>query len=125
MRIETIIIDDSLTDLLRIAQALNHLSSVTDELQFQTFTYQNPNDMNRYDKEWYIIDIDLGDISGFDIANEIKVKNPKAYIIFCTSHDDLVFQSFDVDVFYFIRKDHLEQDLLSAVRKYIRMQIPL
>jgi DNA-binding LytR/AlgR family response regulator len=41
-------------------------------------------------------------------------------MIFCTNHNDLVFTAFEINTFFFVRKDHLEEDLRKAFDKYFR-----
>lgn len=61
------------------------------------------------------LDIDMPEISGFDVAEKIS---EKVIIIFVTTHDELVFSSLKFQPFRFIRKTHLNSELsetLSAV----------
>lgn len=56
------------------------------------------------------LDIDMPEISGFDIAERInKIGEP--LIIFVTSHDELVFSSIKFRPFRFIRKSYLDNEL--------------
>lgn len=50
------------------------------------------------------LDIDMPEISGFDIAQRIRKISHDIPIIFVTSRDDLVYRSFEYQPFYFIRK---------------------
>lgn len=65
------------------------------------------------------LDIDMPDISGFDIAEQI---NNDPLIVFVTTHDELVYSSLKFRPFRFIRKAHLEAELsetLDAVHQEI------
>ncbi len=65
------------------------------------------------------LDIDMPEISGFDVAEKIS---EKALIIFVTTHDELVYSSLKFQPFRFLRKTHLDNELsetLSAVIEYI------
>ncbi len=68
---------------------------------------------NNYDA--YFLDIDMPKCNGFDLAKKIIEIEPKAIIIFVTSHDGLVYNSFDLNPFYFIRKSNLEKDFEKAI----------
>ena len=120
MRIKTTVIDDDTYDLNRIQNILNRISSET-IYQFSVSLYSDPDSIPSYNADWYVVDIDLNGKSGFDVANVIKSNDPSAKIIFCTNHDDLVYQSFETDVFYFIRKDKLYDDLMNCIKKYVRI----
>ena len=121
MRIRITVIDDDAYDLKRITNELEKISSESEYL-FQTTGYTDPDLVKDFQSDWFIIDIDLNGKSGFDAAGRISRKNPAAKIIFCTSHDDLVFQSFGTNVFYFVRKDKLHSDLIDCIKKYVRTQ---
>lgn len=67
------------------------------------------------------LDIDMPDIGGFDIAEQISSKS-NTLIVFVTTHDELVYSSLKFRPFRFIRKAYLEEELpetLEAVNKEI------
>ena len=67
----------------------------------------------------YILDINMdGEKLGFQLAKSINKKNKFASVIFCTNYDDLVFEAYYIDILFFVRKKHLEQDMLQAFHKY-------
>ncbi len=51
------------------------------------------------------LDIMMPDITGFDIASEMRRLHDDAYIIFITSNEESVYDSFEFQPFQFIRKD--------------------
>lgn len=57
------------------------------------------------------LDIDMPYFSGMDIAGFILEKNIKTILVFVTSHDALVYQSFAYKPFGFIRKTHIDAEL--------------
>ena len=57
------------------------------------------------------LDIDMPYFSGMDIAAYINEKALKTILIFVTSHDMLVYQTFAYRPFGFIRKTHMEVEL--------------
>lgn len=70
------------------------------------------------------LDIDMPKISGFDIAKRIRETNTKVYIIFITSHEELVYKSFDFQPFHFLRKqseENLIEDLNILVLKLMKI----
>lgn len=54
------------------------------------------------------LDIDMPKISGFEIAQQFRESFLQCFIIFVTSHADLVYRSFDFQPFNFIQKEPAE-----------------
>jgi DNA-binding LytR/AlgR family response regulator len=54
------------------------------------------------------LDIDMPKISGFEIAQQFRDSFLQCFIIFVTSHADLVYRSFDFQPFNFIQKEPAE-----------------
>ncbi len=52
------------------------------------------------------LDVYMGGISGFDTAEKLAIAGCDIRIAFITSNSDLVYDSFDYQPFYFIRKDN-------------------
>ena len=61
------------------------------------------------------LDIDMPVFSGMDIAGFLNEKYPQAILVFVTSHDALVYQSFAYRPFGFIRKTHLDEELQDVM----------
>lgn len=57
------------------------------------------------------LDILIPEISGFEAAAMIRKHSPKSYIIFITSNEESVYDSFEYQPFQFIRKD--KDEILS------------
>lgn len=62
------------------------------------------------------LDIDMPGISGLETAKELRQTYPNLIIIFISSFDQYVFQSFEYAPFRYIRKDKLEQELPHALK---------
>lgn len=66
------------------------------------------------------LDILMPDQNGFDVAKNIRTFSDKTLLLFVTSQDELVYDSFNYHPFYFLRKgdEHtFSQSLSEAVRK--------
>lgn len=50
------------------------------------------------------LDIDMPEMTGFDVAETLRKNFSKCIIIFITSHSELVYESLDFQPFHFIRK---------------------
>lgn len=81
-------------------------------------TTTNPNDVldylhnNESDKSLYFIDIDLGNnISGIELATQIRKVDFNGKIVFITSHSEMVFLTFkyQIEALDFILKDEPEK----------------
>lgn len=66
-------------------------------------------------KNVYLIDIELGAYSGFDVAKELCKKDPYALIVFISNHKDYVFNSFEYKPYMFLRKTELTDDLQKLI----------
>ena len=122
MIIQCALVDDSLNDIQIIKNTIFYLCHGTDTM-IQISSFQTPSDTNILNPfDMYILDIDMPDMNGFDLANKIYEKYPDAVIIFCTMHDNLVYDSFRLNAFYFVRKSNLEEDLSYSLKKYISLR---
>lgn len=93
------------------------------EIQIDKFTlgqdFLNAHEAEPFDVVF--LDIDMPQISGFDVAEMIS-GNESTLLIFVTMHDELVFSSLKFQPFRFIRKSFLEEELgevLDAVNKVL------
>lgn len=63
------------------------------------------------------LDIDMPYYSGMDIAGYVNEQEWKTILIFVTSHDALVYQTFAYRPFGFIRKTHMDEELDELARR--------
>lgn len=69
------------------------------------------------------LDIDMPNITGFDVARELREQSSRCFIIFITNHSELVYESMDFQPFNFIRKNcsiSVEESTDNIVKKLIR-----
>lgn len=78
----------------------------------QVMEYLQTNDV-----DVIFLDIDMPVFSGMDIAAYLNEKHPQAILVFVTSHDALVYQSFAYRPFGFIRKTHLDEELRDVMNR--------
>jgi DNA-binding NarL/FixJ family response regulator len=64
-----------------------------------------------------ILDVSLGDLTGFEVARRLKESGVRAKIIFLTVHEDIDFVSaaFDAGVSGYVFKSRVSQDLTRAI----------
>ena len=65
--------------------------------------------------EILLLDIDMPEISGMELAEQIFSSNINTNVIFVTNRDDLVFRAIHYQPFRFIRKEKLNQELDEAI----------
>ena len=66
------------------------------------------------------LDIDMPKMSGFEVAKMLRDDFSSCFIIFITSHSELVYESMDFQPFHFIRKNcsvPLEESIEEIVKK--------
>jgi len=78
--------------------------------------------LNQFDTQFadvVFLDIDMPQMNGFEVASFLQNRKENILIIFVTSHDDKVYQSYEYHPFWFIRKSHMN-DLKSVIPKLLR-----
>ena len=66
-----------------------------------------------------LLDINMEPMDGFSVAEAIGKSGYRTKIIFVTSHEDVVYDTFDYTPFYFIRKSRYETYVQRVVKKLI------
>lgn len=65
------------------------------------------------------LDIDMPKKNGFDAASIINKKYPNTIIVFVSSYDGFVFNSFEYNPLRFLRKSHLKEELPNTLKKAV------
>ena len=65
------------------------------------------------------LDIHMKGMNGFDVAQEIAMRKIESNLIFVTTDNELVYESFDYRPFHFIRKSHYQDTLIRVTDKLI------
>lgn len=76
------------------------------------FAYE---DDNTYDI--LLLDVEMRDISGIDLAKRIRRENSRAEIIFITSHFEFVGEGYEVDALHYLIKPVSEDKLMQVLSK--------
>lgn len=112
---ETLFLDDFKKNVAQIFKSHHWKGSIA------TFTSGaqliKNNEKNRFDI--IFLDIDMPETDGFSIAENIPEKD--TLLVFCTSHNELVYNSFSYQPFWFLCKEnynkHLEEVLIASRKK--------
>lgn len=75
----------------------------------------------------YLLDIQLTDSNGIELAKQIRAEQPHAQIIFITAYEQYVFDAFDVEPLHYLVKPIDEQKLKTVVQRAIMKceQVPV
>lgn len=66
------------------------------------------------------IDIDMPYFSGMDIAGMIRGRGLKTLLVFVTSYDALVYQTFAYRPFAFIRKEYFNEEVGAVIERLVK-----
>ncbi len=121
MRINIAICDDekniinSLSErIIDISKRLNYLSEV--------YTYTSGKQVidlicnKKEDLDILLLDIDMPEVSGLEVAKKIRESHSDIILIFISSHEQYVFESIEYNPFRYIRKNRIEKELPIALR---------
>ncbi len=62
------------------------------------------------------LDIEMPGINGIELCRRLRLIHPEALIVFISNREELVFQTFEVRPFAFIRKNHFTEELPVLMR---------
>lgn len=117
-----VLCDDNQSILNRLEKMLESIL-INNQLSGQVvYSTANPDNLLKYIEfhpfDVVILDIDLkSDISGMDIANIIRKRNKKAYIIFSTAHLEYLMVAYKYKTFDFLAKPITAQRLEETVKR--------
>ena len=117
--VRVLIIEDHEEQAQQVKEAIERISSSSELSCDITIITERFDEEKLSGYDLYFLDINMGtDYSGFDIANTIQRHNNHACIVFCSNHENLVFESFQLNVMFFVRKKYLDQDIEKALCKF-------
>ena len=68
-----------------------------------------------------ILDIDMPEISGLELAERLRADNEDIIIIFLSAHEEFVFKAIEFQPFRYIRKIRLDAEIPLAIRSAVRV----
>ena len=119
--IELVICDDDTASLNQTKQFLTGMLHLwNEEIEIMTYT-DSDSRMKRLRSEneqtdILLLDIDMPDISGLEVAQFIRDEDSDIIVIFLTAHDEFVYMSFQYAPFRYIRKEYMKEELPSAMK---------
>ena len=72
----------------------------------------------RYDL--FFLDIDMPGLNGIELCRRLRAEGSRALVVFISGKEELVFQTFEVQPFRFVRKDYFREELPQLARDISR-----
>ena len=93
----------------------------TQNIEINVSVFDNGTDflLSKAKYDIVFLDINIPDVGGFEIAEQITDRDRKTLIIFVTEHDELVYSSLKFRPFRFIRKCRLQEELPDVLHDVI------
>ena len=121
-----VICDDSESDALAAKEVIKRTAQ---ELHIKTEfdIYSNATEverkllMKKEPADILILDIDMPEISGLELAERLRVDNEDIIIIFLSAHEEFVFKAIEFQPFRYIRKIRLDAEMPLAIRSAVRV----
>ena len=115
--------DDEEVALIAITKSLSNVfTKLEAEAEIDSFTQpkalKESLETKRYDL--IFLDIDMPQADGIKIGRFVKDKYPTTEIIYVSNRDDLVFETFKVHPFGFVRKKRFLKDLADVVKLWLK-----
>ncbi|RXJ84572.1 LytTR family DNA-binding domain-containing protein [Arcobacter sp. CECT 8985] len=103
--------------------AIKRLSRFLDELNY---TYEVANNLNEFNEleqncnfDVYILDINMPDINGLDLAQDIFSKNANAFIVFQTAYEEFALKAFKLGAIDYLLKPFTKEELDVSIKRAI------
>lgn len=119
------ICDDEVT-LIPKVEEITSVFFRTHCVDVQLHTYQSSENL-LYDLkdgihfDLLLLDIEMPEVTGMDIAKTVKENMPSARIIFITSHLQYAIEAYEFSIFRYIPKDKVEDKLSAALEDFYKL----
>ncbi|MCM1193508.1 MAG: response regulator [Butyrivibrio sp.] len=110
------ICDDRAEDIERINAALiKGLKEIGQPLKLLYRSFQSGGELYeaacRDSFDLLFLDIEMPGMNGFELAEKLCRECPGTYLVFVSAYENLVFNVFEYDSIWFVRKGNLEEEL--------------
>lgn len=109
------VVDDDKMILSQVKELIgkNIVDEISVDIYSDSVVFYNNNENWNYDM--IFLDIDMPQITGFEIAETIGLLKNQIAIVFISNLEHLVYESLRFRPFRFVRKSQLDMDVLSAI----------
>ena len=116
---KAMIIDD---DAEFINQLKTYLNQTFKNVQIDTYI-SFCNEIYNQEYDCVFLDVMLKEGESFEYGMNISKLYPRTIIIYISSVDHFVYDSYQQNTFFFIRKSHFDEDYYNFVKKYQKMHL--
>ncbi|MDO4463552.1 MAG: LytTR family DNA-binding domain-containing protein [Bacillota bacterium] len=109
------ICDDELLILKKISEKVKEILTDCTVTEFSD-SFKLLEAIKKEECDLLLLDIDMPQISGLEVASQLNRLEYKPLLVFVTSHDELVYDSLMFHPFGFIRKNYLEEEIEKVLR---------
>ena len=113
------ICDDSNTDresivgmVRRWAEVAGYIVQVSEFPSAESFLFQYADDK---DYDILLLDVEMRDISGIELAKRVRAERGRVEIVFITSHFEFIAEGYEVDALHYLVKPVAEQTLFEVL----------
>lgn len=121
--INVLICDDSGKQVVLMRQAILNYQTQKGQVLFQVFAALSTKDASKYIDSKHIdvaiLDIEIDEKTGIDIAKEIQIHNPNCKIIFITNYESFAYSAYQIEAFSYILKPLDNQKLFHQLDKIL------
>ena len=115
-----VVCDDDKRELSHLRSCIEDYMKNRPEFSYTLLTYHNSNQLmfdleDRAKADLYILDIDMPEISGLDIAERLKRESPHNLLFFFTSHSEFATEGYRVEARRYILKTDPVERLYEAI----------
>ena len=116
---KAVIIDDD-TEFTK--QLKTYLNQTFQDIQMDTYI-SFCNDIYTKEYDCVFLDVMLKEGESFEYGMNISKLYPHTIIVYISSVDHFVYESYQQNTFFFIRKSHFNEDYQNFVKKYKKMHL--
>lgn len=116
---KAVIIDDD-TEFTK--QLKTYLNQTFQDIQMETYI-SFCNDIYTKEYDCVFLDVMLKEGESFEYGMNISKLYPHTIIVYISSVDHFVYESYQQNTFFFIRKSHFNEDYQNFVKKYQKMHL--
>lgn len=128
MRINIAICDDEIESIKKIRNKILDIVNGIN-IKVDIYTYLNAKKVvevlqrNEEHFDILLLDIDMPELSGLEVANAIRMHRENLILIFVSAHEQYVFESIEYSPFRYIRKNRLAEELPLAMKAaFVRLE---